>query len=108
MDQLPLPPIVVERKARVILALMNLGIDALAAKRLTRLAVDDAILEDVRELIWKRFPPEEHKLGYMITCHACTSVWAAALVRSGVLPRAARDILALSELVLALQRLVDD
>lgn len=88
--------------------LKELALDALAAKRITRLVVDDAILDDVREAVWDRFPPEENKLGYVITCHSCTSVWAALTVRSGVLPRWTRDILALSELVLALQRLVDD
>ena len=88
--------------------LVEFGLDALAAKRITRLVVDDGLTEDLRELIWKHFPPEEHKLGYLFTCHACTSVWAAAIVRSGVLPRWTRDILALSEAVLAIQRLVDD
>lgn len=89
-------------------SLLELGLDALAAKRVTRLVVDDGITEDLRELVWKHFPPETNKLGYLFTCHSCTSVWAAGIVRSGVLPRWTRDILALSELVLAIKRLVDD
>lgn len=88
--------------------LLELGLDVLATKRVTRLVVDDKVTEDVRELVWKRFPPESTKLGYLVTCYACTSVWSAAVVRSGVLPRWARDILALSEAVLTLQRIVED
>lgn len=88
--------------------LYETAMDALATKRTTRLIVDDAVLEDLRKQVWKRFPPEDSLLGYLITCHACSSVWAAGIVRSGVLPRWTRDILALSELALALQRLVDD
>ena len=86
----------------------ELALDALAAKRITRLVVDDAILDDAREKFWERFPPETSKLGYLPTCHSCSGFWASVVVRSGVLPRWARDTLALSELVLALQRLVDD
>ncbi len=88
--------------------LVDLGLDALAAKRMTRLMVDDALLSEAREAFWKRYPPESAKLGYLLTCHACTSMWAAALVRSPSLPRQVRDLFALSEMVLALQRMVDD
>jgi hypothetical protein len=35
-------------------------------------------------------------------------VWAAAIVRSGFLPRLVRDTLAVSELVLVAQRFIDD
>jgi hypothetical protein len=88
--------------------LVDLGLDAFAAKRLTRLMVDDALLAEAREAFWKRYPPESAKLGYLLTCHACTSMWAAALVRSPLVPRRLRDLFALSELVLAIQRMVDD
>lgn len=87
---------------------LSLALDVMAAKRLTRLAVDDAIVNGLREKVWDRFPSEKSKLGYLISCHACTSVWAGALVRSGALPRFARDTLALSELVLVAQRFIDD
>lgn len=84
------------------------ALDALATKRIVRLVVDDAILDPVREKIWRKFPPESSKIGYVITCHSCSSVWAAAVVRSRVLPRWVRDTLALSEMALAIQSLVDD
>jgi hypothetical protein len=87
---------------------LEVALDALAVRRATKLVVEDEVTEDLRELVWKHFPPEENKLGYLFTCHACTSVWAAAVVRSGVLPRWSRDILALSELSLLLKSLVDD
>jgi len=87
---------------------LSLALDVMAAKRLTRLAVDDAIADEVRDKVWDRFPKNRSKLGYLISCHACTSVWAGAVVRSGVLPRFVRDTLAMSELVLVAQRLIDD
>jgi hypothetical protein len=86
---------------------VNAIADALAAKRITRLVVEDEILSDFRDWIWKHFPPESNKFGYLFTCHACTSVWAAALVRSGLLPGMIRDTLALSECVLIAQRAID-
>lgn len=82
--------------------------DVLAVKRLTRLIVEDAIMEKPREWVLNRFPPEDHPLGYLITCHACTSVWAAALVRSRILPRWCRDILSTSEASLIAKAIVDD
>lgn len=54
-------------------------VTAFAAKRLTRLVVDDKIAEDVREAWFDRFPPEETKLGYLVSCKKCTSFWTAAL-----------------------------
>lgn len=87
---------------------LSLALDVMAAKRLTRLAVDDAIADEVRDKVWDRFPKGRSKVGYLISCHACTSVWAGALVRSGVLPGVVRDTLAISELVLVAQRFIDD
>lgn len=52
--------------------------DALATHRLTRLVTTDEIAAPVRELIWKNFPPESTKLGYLITCPWCTSIWVGA------------------------------
>lgn len=78
--------------------------DMLATKRLTRLVVEDHILNDTRNKVWDKYPPESTKLGYLITCKACTSVWAAAIIRSNVLPRLARDTLALSELTLIAEK----
>lgn len=56
---------------------MNLPISALAAKRLTRLVVEDKITEDLRNAWFDKFPPETTKLGYLVSCKICTSVWAA-------------------------------
>ena len=80
--------------------LADLTVAALAAKRITRLIVDDAILDEVRNKIWDRFPPEESKIGYVITCHSCSSVWAAAAVTSGLVPNKLITLLALSEAAL--------
>lgn len=82
--------------------------DVLAAKRITRLIVDDAILDPIRERVWKRFPAHEHGPGFILTCHSCASVYAAAIVATSVLPRWVRDILALSEAVLIVQKFTDE
>jgi hypothetical protein len=88
--------------------LLNLILDLFATKRLTRLVVDDAILNDARNKFYEKYPPESTKIGYLITCHACSSVWAAAIVKSGFLPRRLRDTLALSEMALAAKKLIGD
>ena len=87
---------------------LSLALDVMAAKRLTRLVVDDAIANEARDKVWDRFPKKDSKLGYLISCHACSSVWAGAVVRCGLLPPFVRDTLAISELVLAAQRCIDD
>lgn len=79
---------------------VELGLDVLATKRLTTLLVDDGITEPLRQEVWKKFPPHKHGPGYVFTCHACMSVWAAGVIASRVLPRPVRDILALSEAAL--------
>jgi hypothetical protein len=78
----------------------------LATKRLTRLVVDDAITEPVREAVWQKSPPEKIGIGYLVSCHACTSVWAAAAVLA--MPKQLRDTLALSEAVLTIRRYTRD
>lgn len=87
---------------------LRLGLEALATSRLTRLVVDDHITEPLRQRVWDVDPPENMRAGFVLTCHACTSVWAAALVRSGILPTVLRDTLALSELVLWAKKVLDD
>jgi hypothetical protein len=52
---------------------------ALAAYRITRLIVEDTLLEPLRERVWKRFPPET-KLGYLFTCFWCTGFWVSVLI----------------------------
>jgi len=51
---------------------------ALATYRLCRLIVEDTLLESLRNLVWRRFPPTT-KLGYLITCYWCTGIWASSL-----------------------------
>jgi hypothetical protein len=59
-------------------------IDGLAVFRVTKLVNDDEIFADVRDKLLDRFPPESTKLGYLITCPWCVSIYtgfAAALAR---------------------------
>ena len=51
----------------------------LATARLTRLVTVDEIFEPVRSRIWKKYPPESTKIGYLMTCDWCTSMWASSL-----------------------------
>lgn len=60
-------------------------LEALATQRLTQLVVKDEITRPVRELVtnWAdRHPPETlpDRLGYLVDCPACASVWAAGAV----------------------------
>lgn len=50
---------------------------ALATRRLTRLIVNDKIMERPRQLIFDR---NNEYLSYLITCVKCVSVWAAIVV----------------------------
>jgi len=52
--------------------------DALATHRLTKLVLDDELTRPVREAVWRRFPPESTRLGYVLTCPWCSSIWVAA------------------------------
>jgi len=52
----------------------------LATYRLTRLITTDNITEPIREWIWDRYPPQSSKLGYLITCDWCSSIWVASIV----------------------------
>ena len=54
----------------------------LATFRLARIITTDQISAPLRELIWKRFPPNT-QLGYLLTCNWCTSIWTASLVTIG-------------------------
>lgn len=57
--------------------LISLLLDIVATYRLTRLIVRDEITADLREIVFKRFPPRTSKLGYLLTCTWCISIWAA-------------------------------
>lgn len=74
---------------------MTFLVDALATYRVTRLIVEDKITEDLRDLVWKRFPPDSTKVGYLLTCPHCTSMWVAALIAAArtVSPKTSQPLL---------------
>jgi hypothetical protein len=53
---------------------------ALGVFRLTRIITTDAVLNSLRERIWKKYPPERGGIGYLITCDWCSSIWTSSLV----------------------------
>jgi hypothetical protein len=63
--------------------------DSLATYRISRLITEDEILSDLREWVWKKHTPEDTKIGYLITCPYCVSVWAggAAMLLREASPR---------------------
>jgi hypothetical protein len=61
------------------MTLVHFLILTLAIYRLTRLVIEDTVLEKVRDKIWSRFP-ESHGIGYLITCYWCTGFWVSSLV----------------------------
>lgn len=58
--------------------LLLLPIEFVAVYRATKLIIDDEIFADIREKIWDKYPPETTKIGYLLTCPWCASIWAAA------------------------------
>jgi hypothetical protein len=57
---------------------VSLAVDALATARLTRLAVEDELTRGPREWVLDRVDPDQtrpSKLGYLLQCHWCSSVW---------------------------------
>lgn len=61
------------------ITIVELVILALAVYRLSRLIIEDTILEIPRNWIWKRFGVQSG-VGYLLTCYWCTSFWVASLV----------------------------
>jgi hypothetical protein len=55
-------------------------VDALAVYRLTRLVVEDTVSEPLREWIWKNHPPDSTRLGYLVTCPWCVSIYMGTAV----------------------------
>jgi hypothetical protein len=53
---------------------------ALSVFRICRLLVEDEILSAPRERFWVKFPPESSKLGYLLTCYWCLSIWVGVVV----------------------------
>lgn len=62
------------------MSLLNLLVDVVAVYRLTKLVIEDEILADIREKVWEKFPPETTKIGYLITCPWCVSIWMGGLI----------------------------
>lgn len=60
------------------ISITTLLIMVLGVYRLTRLVVEDVILEPVRDWIWNRWGYEKG-IGYLISCYWCTSFWFASL-----------------------------
>lgn len=52
--------------------------DILAVKRLTKLVQDDYITEPLRDKFYKKFPPNTSKVGYLVSCPWCLSIWIGA------------------------------
>jgi hypothetical protein len=52
---------------------------SLAAFRITRVITTDNIAEDLRDAVWKKFPPST-KIGYLLTCNWCMGLWVALAV----------------------------
>jgi hypothetical protein len=82
--------------------MLDLVRNVLATKRLVRLITEDKITEDARVWLFDRWPPEDHKITYLLTCERCLSVWAGFLVVSGLVPRVVTDTLATSEATILL------
>lgn len=70
-------------------------VDALAVHRLTKLVIDDKITEDLRNKWFEHFgEPHETKMGYLITCPWCASIWLGIGVVAArtIAPRAWRPL----------------
>lgn len=60
--------------------LVHLVLLALAVFRITRLIMQDEISEPFREWVWKKYPPNTTKIGYLISCPWCLSIWVAVFL----------------------------
>lgn len=74
---------------------IELVIYGLATYRLTRLITRDTILESFRNWVWKKRSPDKSKLGYLLTCEWCMSIYAASLLLVSSMISSATDIVAL-------------
>jgi hypothetical protein len=54
------------------------ALTGLATYRLTRLITRDTITAPARDEIWRDHPPHSSKLGYVLTCTWCSSIYAAS------------------------------
>lgn len=53
--------------------------DILAVYRLTKMIMEDRITLEFRDWYWNRFPSNT-KMGFLLTCPWCVSIWAAIIV----------------------------
>lgn len=79
----------------------ELAVRGLAAYRLTRFLTRDELAAPLREAVWRRYPPETTKPGYLLTCDWCASIWTASALQMSrmIAPRtttAVETVLALS------------
>jgi hypothetical protein len=59
-------------------SISNLAVLGLATYRVTKFILEDELASPVRNRIFKKFPPQSSKLGYLFTCSWCTSIWVGA------------------------------
>jgi hypothetical protein len=86
------------------MGVLQFGVSVLASRRLVRLITEDKILEDARIEAFARWPPEDHKLSYLMSCKKCLSVWTAFAATSGLVPKTLVDTLAVSEVTILLMK----
>ena len=74
--------------------LTSLALTSLATYRLSRFVVEDELFAPVRDQVWKWFPPETTKTGYLLTCYWCTSIYAASALEISrmIAPRTTRSL----------------
>lgn len=75
-------------------SITSTAISALATYRLSRLAIEDEITAPVRDKIWSKYPPETSRIGYLLTCYWCTSIYAASALEISrmIAPRTTRSV----------------
>lgn len=62
------------------ISVLHFVVLALGVFRLTRIITTDVVLNKLRDRLWKKYPPENGGIGYLITCDWCTSIWTSSLV----------------------------
>lgn len=80
--------------------LLQAAAAVIATRRAVDLITEDEITRPIREKIWESHPIDSSKLGYVISCRKCSSVWAglaiAGLYHLGSPGRLLANTLALS------------
>lgn len=61
------------------MSVLEFIIFGLATFRATRLINRDTIFSTQRDKIWDRYPPHESRVGYILTCDWCMSIWVGSL-----------------------------